>query len=135
MNKLWSRPKQRSFRRTLKRHPWIAVACVALGTVAMVLLIGYFTFIFPAEEAAAKMQSDLAAALPNAEFVAGVASESKTLRPYIFVEVSFVGDERKQLEMREWLSTWKVDHELRIPVALRFHDPEYPKRWLNQLVL
>ncbi len=161
--RLVAQAKQRSFRASLKRHPWIAAACVALGAVATLLLIGYFTIVFPVEQAAAKTQGALEKAFPNVEFVAGVAVTSKTLRHFISVEVSFIGDEgpstgtrdplfakvlllQKQFEMRDWLARWKVDHELTVPIVLRFRDPEYPsshdwrgrpleKRWLNQFVL
>jgi hypothetical protein len=122
----------------LKRHPWIAAACLALGAVA----IGYFTIIFPVERAAAKVKIALEEAYLGTRFDVGVPVAPKTLAPYIAVEVSFVVDERKQLEMREWLARWQSDHELRVPTALRFRDPEYPyekypdhPRWLNQLVL
>jgi hypothetical protein len=123
-----------------KRHPWIALACIALGAVTMLVLIGYFTIVFPVEKSAAKMQSDLGKAFPNVEFVAGRAVESDSLRQYIFVEVSFVGDERNQLEMRNWLARWKLDHELTVPIVLRFRDPKYPidpehPRWLNHFAL
>lgn len=106
----------------------------------MLVLIGYFTIVFPVEKSAAKMQSDLGEAFPNVEFVAGRAVESDSLRQYIFVEVSFVGDERNQLEMRNWLARWKLDHELTVPIVLRFRDPEYPidpehPRWLNHFAL
>jgi hypothetical protein len=133
--------KKRSFRARLKRHPWIAAACIAIGAVAMLLLIAYFTFLFPLERAAAKMQSALHEAFPNARFVAGVIVDDM-LRPYIEVEVFFIGDERKQVEIRDWLARWKLEQELAGPIMLRFHDPEYPyqkypehPRWLHQFQL
>ena len=132
-----SRPSSGLFTR-LKRHPWIAAACVALGAVA----IGYFTIIFPVERSAAKVKSALEKAYPSTQFVVGVGAVSDTLHHYIDVEVSFVVDERKQREMRDWLARWKSDHELAVPIVLRFRDPEYPygkypdhPRWLNQLSL
>jgi len=126
----------------LRRHPWIAAACVVLGVVTMLLLIRHFTVIFPAERAAAKVQIALEEAYPGTRFAVGVPVAPKTLAPYIAVEVSFVVGERKQLEMRDWLGRWKSNHELSVPIVLRFRDPEYRyekypdhPRWLNQLAL
>jgi hypothetical protein len=123
----------------LKRHPWMAAACLVLGAVA----IGYFTIIFPVERSAAKVRVALKEAYPGTRFDVGVGAVSDTLdHYYIDVEVSFVVDERKQREMRDWLARWKSDHELTVGIALRFRDPEYHyekypdhPRWLNQLVL
>jgi hypothetical protein len=121
----------------LKRRPWLAAACVVLSMIAM----GYFTIIFPAERSAGKVKIALEKGFPGTRFVVGTAVAPDTLAHYIEVEVSFVVEERKQLEMREWLARWKFDHDLNFPVALRFRDPEYPyekypdhPRWLNQLV-
>jgi hypothetical protein len=132
-----SRPSSGLFTR-LKRHPWIAAACVALGAVA----IGYFTITFAVARSAAKVNSAREEAYPGTRFVVGTAVVSDTLHQYIAVEVSFVVEERKQFEMREWLARWKSDHELAVPIVLRFRDPEYPygkypdhPRWLNQLSL
>jgi hypothetical protein len=136
--------KQLSFRARLKRHPWIAATCIAVGAVAMFLLIDYFTIRFPLEQTAAKMQSALHEAFPNARFVAGVPVDDM-LRPYIEVEVFVIGDERKQVAIRDWLAGWKVEQELAGPIMLRFRDPEYPshdwrgrrleKRWVNHFQL
>jgi hypothetical protein len=120
----------------------MAAACLALGAVAMLLLIGYFTIIFPVERSAAKVKIALEKAFPGTGFVVGTGVVSDTLHHYIAVEVSFVVGERKQLEMRDWLARWKSDHELTVPIVLRFRDPEFPyekypdhPRWLNQLSL
>ena len=126
----------------LKRHPWTAAACLALGAVAMFLLNSYFTIHFPVERAAARVKIALEGTYPGTQFAVGVLVAPKTLAPHIAVEVSFVVDERKQLEMRDWLTRWQSDRELTVPIVLRFRDPEYRyekypdhPRWLNQLVL
>jgi hypothetical protein len=87
----------------LRRHPYTVAACIALGAVAAFLLIGYFTIDFPVEVSAAKIQSALEEAFPKASIVAGMEVNDR-LCPFLSVDVAFVGDETKQLEMRDWLA-------------------------------